>query len=358
MMKKCMMLLCVVAIITIVFAPLTNVSAAAEGSNYLVGDVVLVNGDCFAASDGTGGRYKVYTGVYEIKKISNRSWSKYKYGIGPVGKSWIDYWTNEKALVQAKDMFKTVKKDVSVWKKPTSKSVRIKKIKQQGTSITIVSLITNKYGNLWGKTNEGYFIYMKNLRQKKYQTVKINGVKFYDLTNQIFEGIALPFQMAYEFYNTSDPLLHIDWFYSLVKKGGDLDIKVKKKWEKAFDVPYLGLKGKFVCFDEVMNAEQLGNYLYGFIGNTMGLGSELLLWGGGYAEIKERYPGKDMYEIIKMPILRNKEKWYGDDKQDSEYILKGYSLFGRKAVLDINPTECAQDLLCDAAIRMMVRVME
>lgn len=75
----------------------------------------------------------------------------------------------------------------------------------------------------------------------------------------------------------------LDYFKNQVNHKQEWDYKREEIWEKEFDVPYLGLKGKVIFNGEVIDTEDFGNIHYGYVGKAMGFSDELLYMGGGYA---------------------------------------------------------------------------
>lgn len=64
----------------------------------------------------------------------------------------------------AGNLYRTIKDGVPVWSESNSKSTRIRTL-SEGKNITIVSTVTNSYGNPWGKTRNNTWIYMGNLEK-------------------------------------------------------------------------------------------------------------------------------------------------------------------------------------------------
>lgn len=44
--------------------------------------------------------------------------------------------------------------------------------------------------------------------------------------------------------------------------NGDWDYKIENNWNKAINVPYLGLEGKFLYNGKIITAEDFGNINY------------------------------------------------------------------------------------------------
>ncbi len=85
----------------------------------------------------------------------------------------------------------------------------------------------------------------------------------------------------------------LDYFKNQVNHKQEWDYKWEEIWEKEFDVPYLGVKGKFIFNGEVITTEDFGNIHYGYVGKAMGFSDELLYMGGGYAHC-----GKNLKVLI------------------------------------------------------------
>ncbi len=65
-----------------------------------------------------------------------------------------------------------------------------------------------------------------------------------------------------------------------------------------------------------INAEDLGNIMYGYVGRATGFGDITLYWGGGVAKTGSMNNGD-----VNTPPL------YGDDQNDHDAIELGYNMF-------------------------------
>ena len=107
------------------------------------------------------------------------------------------------------------------------------------------------------------------------------------------------------------------WFYQQVNHGAVWDIKVENRWEAALpSAPFLGVSKKFLFRGNEVNAEDMGNIMYGYTGRATGFGKKTLFWGGGVAKQKSMNN-----EAV------NTAPYYGDDPNDHENIDLGYDLF-------------------------------
>lgn len=108
-----------------------------------------------------------------------------------------------------------------------------------------------------------------------------------------------------------------EWFYNQVNHGRVWDVKLQNRWEQAMpNVTYLGQSVEFLFREHVIDAEDLGNIMYGYTGRATGFGDITLYWGGGVAK-----QGSLNNAAVNTPPL------YGDDENDHKNIELGYNLF-------------------------------
>lgn len=102
------------------------------------------------------------------------------------------------------------------------------------------------------------------------------------------------------------------WLFGQVSNGNRYDVKVEQSWYRFFndlklEVPYYHSAFPFVFNGDEINAEELGNILYGFAGNA-----------GGYSCV-ELAEGGSWYSYLTTGEF--------DDEIDSEKVTQGYSLY-------------------------------
>jgi len=111
-------------------------------------------------------------------------------------------------------------------------------------------------------------------------TVPINNMLMRNLLVCKNHAINLDTSSVYEI------AIAMEWFISMVDNGAAWDIKLAGRWnEQLPGVPYLGLSGNFIYESDLMNAEQLGNFTFGYWGTGMGFDEWQLLTGGDFASI-------------------------------------------------------------------------
>jgi uncharacterized protein YjdB len=106
------------------------------------------------------------------------------------------------------------------------------------------------------------------------------------------------------------------WWYGQVHTNAVWDIKWKAQWSAAFpDAAFPENLKPFIYRSTEMNAADLGNYLYGYLGRSAGFGDVTLYWGGGVAE------QGIVSAATRTPPL------YGDKPEDHSMIKLGYQNF-------------------------------
>ena len=89
-----------------------------------------------------------------------------------------------------------------------------------------------------------------------------------------------------------------------------MDVKVRTSREKTIpNIAYSSQKFSFVFNDVIMNSENLGNFLYGCTGNSIGLSLDILYRGSDYAAhsyhqtlgpLSQKYESYDKVAIVKI----------------------------------------------------------
>ena len=102
------------------------------------------------------------------------------------------------------------------------------------------------------------------------------------------------------------------WLYSMVKDDALFDVKKEKSWDSFMakinaHVQFYQSGFMFIYDDEIINAEKLGNILYGFSGNA-----------GGYS-LNELRIGGSIYSYLGTTEF--------DDEEDRDKIKEGYILY-------------------------------
>ena len=189
--------------------------------------------------------------------------------------------------------FYTIKKDVPIWEKPTKYSERVKTIKAERTPLYIDGALRNQYGNIWLHINSGGFVYSEN-------------------TFLIFEGLALTSYQKTIALGSKYALIS---FYDLVRPGGTCDYK---RW--------LDPSAKQILYNiefqqnlYQMTAEEIGNIHYGFLGRSIGIDSETLLYAGGIVNI-----------ITSKSLIKNIDACinsYCDDENDVANVQRGIDYY-------------------------------
>lgn len=105
------------------------------------------------------------------------------------------------------------------------------------------------------------------------------------------------------------------WMISQVKNNALFDVKTKNSWKTFMnnlnaDVPYYTSSFPFIYRNEIINAEILGNILFGFAGHA-----------GGYSK-SELLNGGSLYSYL------TTNEW--DNGEDSHYTEYGYDLFSER----------------------------
>ena len=146
----------------------------------------------------------------------------------------------------------------------------------------------------------------------------------------------IPYQ-AYTFY----------WFFTKVNHHADWDIKWPDIWrgEVGENIPYLKNE-KFYYHGMLMTPADLGNYMYGYMGRALGLGSNIIYWGGGVAHVRNS-TYKEESDLLKGYALAMLDSQtvsypYGDLPEDTAMIANGISVFdsdypGYKTVISNPP---------------------
>ena len=120
------------------------------------------------------------------------------------------------------------------------------------------------------------------------------------------------------------------FFISLVKTGGDFDLKSKKEWQYPYTTYHGELANKtmnkFMYFDgKLWSGEMLGNMSFGYLGGAYGYNEEFLCFGAGLYQIKDH----------KIKALLQFNTWsYGDDPRDTFQIRMGYNMYKKGRLKD------------------------
>ena len=105
-----------------------------------------------------------------------------------------------------------------------------------------------------------------------------NGAQFYDVTvpfNNLLEKVKI---------EGNEHKYNFILFYTKVDHNMDYDIKRIDSWLRTLEISYPGNFDSIVIFNnKYTSPEELGNFLYGYYGNAMGLPQNLLLGGSIYA---------------------------------------------------------------------------
>ena len=133
---------------------------------------------------------------------------------------------------------------------------------------------------------------------------------------------------------TKNIIKELIWFYQQVTHKGPWDLKVDESWEKTIGIkpiPRFGLAGAneyFYFSGKYVNREELGNITYGYLGKAMNYPDTILYIGGGVAA-----QGKNFGEMILNALISGdflNPPYYGDSKEDHEFIEFGINLYKNK----------------------------
>jgi len=72
-------------------------------------------------------------------------------------------------------------------------------------------------------------------------------------------------------------------FYNWVKGGATWDIKLEKRWQSTIGTTFPGVETQVMYNGMIMTPEQLGNYIYGYLGASFGFSLTILRYGSFYA---------------------------------------------------------------------------
>ena len=147
----------------------------------------------------------------------------------------------------------------------------------------------------------------------------------------LMTSIASENYTIYPITKTSNAIREIKWFFDQVTHKGPWDLKVDQSWENTIGIkpiPTFGVPGAnqyFYFKDKFINREELGNITYGYLGKVMNFPDIILYIGGGVAS-----KGKNFGEMILNSIFKIndfKPPYYGDSKEDHEFIEFGIQLY-------------------------------
>lgn len=120
-------------------------------------------------------------------------------------------------------------------------------------------------------------------------------------------------------YGENKGLLDIPLFISIVKNNAEYDLKRKPEWQRRH----------FIYEGRILDIDEPGNILYGYLGKVFGYSDTLLKMGGGIYSIYDKITNGKFKEINWDWVFTN----WGDDPRDTESMLFGayiYSLGHKK----------------------------
>ncbi len=189
--------------------------------------------------------------------------------------------------------FYTIKKNVPIWEKPTKYSELIETIEDERTPLYIDGVLRNQYGNVWLHISSGGFVYSEN-------------------TFLIFESLFFSSYQRTIALGTKYDLL---CFYDLVKPGGTRDYK---RWlDPSAKQTLYNIEIQQNLYQ--MTAEEIGNIHYGFLGRSIGIDPETLLYAGGIVNI---ITSKSLIKNINACVDS-----YCDDENDVINVQRGIDYF-------------------------------
>ena len=123
----------------------------------------------------------------------------------------------------------------------------------------------------------------------------------------------------------------VKWFFEQVTHRGPWDVKVDESWQKTIGItpmPRFGIRGGneyFFFSGYYIDREELGNITYGYLGTAMNFPDIILYIGGGVAS-----KGKKVHEMLLNSLIHIKDfkpPYYGDSKEDHEFVEIGVNLY-------------------------------
>lgn len=188
--------------------------------------------------------------------------------------------------------FVTLSDNVSLHSAPKSSSTQQGVVATANTSVYIVARVVNEYGNHWGLTSDGNYIYMEKLA--------------YNLDAQLATSIQQLYATK-QIIGSSDAIL---LFFDNVQEGGVWDLKDSLNSSRSYKVSVGG-----EVQSETFTGEELGNIHYGFVGRYL-FSQNALLWGGGVVNVM----GGNL-------SLKNCAEYYCDTSNDVAYVLRGINYY-------------------------------
>ena len=119
-------------------------------------------------------------------------------------------------------------------------------------------------------------------------------------------------------------------FYLNVKAGGPMDYKNEECWKSA--LPRLAFPGEngenkeYMLNGNRISASDLGNINYGAVGAALNIPLNVLLWQAGAAQLRD-HEGFGLIRSQVKSIIKGSVNYYGDERDDYEYISMGYNLY-------------------------------
>lgn len=95
-----------------------------------------------------------------------------------------------------------------------------------------------------------------------------------DVTKEIYDIIDL-YKERYKDSSKTLWILNIPLFYFLVKNSAELDLKNRARYKT---------NSTYIFEDEIVDADALGNFVYGYLGKVFGFSDNILFQGGGFAQ--------------------------------------------------------------------------
>lgn len=171
----------------------------------------------------------------------------------------------------------------------------------------------------------------------------------HDYTDEIFRGFISELQHdSYFLYFGEDaqPIYALTSYFEKFNHGAKYDIKWKGIWEKMFSAPFPGTGVKFWFYKYEMSADELGNYLYAAAGSYWGFSRKVIHQGAGFAEQRST------------KYLNRPDLYYGDKKEDYDWIEIGINDFSSNVKYDLDLSELARNSsLWDYLIETMQNLM-
>lgn len=170
----------------------------------------------------------------------------------------------------------------------------------------------------------------------------------HDYTDEIFEGFLSELEKDSGFLRLNDSSQLIVALTTYFKHFNDYekyDVKREAIWEAMFSVSFPGTGKKFWFNGYEMTPEDLGNYLYAAAGSKWGFSGKMIHQAAGYGQQKTT------------AYFNRPDQYYGDNKDDYEWIERGIHDFSTNVKWDLDLAELAKNtVLWDVLMGMLEKL--